>query len=282
MEIGVVSIGTAANIGLTALLIAALAVTSRLCGPAPHLLHNIVAAFGLATAADPALVLVVDICRSNWTTGDAFKLFHHFETRENSGGIGVFLILMIYGAYLILSYILMNVFFFYVYRDGRILDVFRRVEGKEDNFFIPVDLELTITDLQLILHKAESWRGPGSAKRRTIVTDIRVFISPPNAPESVVELGCASHVGVFTNIPPTDTEPERNELHRHFLKLPDGTIVEISGDELRFLQPVPVCNAVDNIVRNCTGVPHAVVDMPVAAPDIPSGEAAAGIAGPDE
>ena len=65
-------------------------------------------------------------------------------------------------------------YFFYCYRlhnNGRLLDVYWRLHGKDREFFIPYDLEMSNQELNYIVTKAEAWRGEEGERRKIAVFD---------------------------------------------------------------------------------------------------------------
>ena len=42
----------------------------------------------------------------------------------------------------------------YIHRDGKILDQWRRINGSFEDFFIPLDLEVTNEEMMFVIHQA--------------------------------------------------------------------------------------------------------------------------------
>ena len=42
----------------------------------------------------------------------------------------------------------------YIHRDGKILDQWRRINGSFEDFFIPLDFEVTDEEMMLIIHQS--------------------------------------------------------------------------------------------------------------------------------
>ena len=51
------------------------------------------------------------------------------------------------------------------------LDIFWRLHGDEDFFFVPYDLEMSNQELSWIIKKAEQWRGEEGERRKTAIYD---------------------------------------------------------------------------------------------------------------
>lgn len=46
-----------------------------------------------------------------------------------------------------------------------------RLNGKDDEFFVPYDLEISLEELTYICRKAEQWRGEEGERRKVSVYD---------------------------------------------------------------------------------------------------------------
>lgn len=46
------------------------------------------------------------------------------------------------------------------------LDVFQRLTAKEDDYFLPQDLEVSIEEMSYTVKKAEQWRGLDGERRK--------------------------------------------------------------------------------------------------------------------
>ena len=60
---------------------------------------------------------------------------------------------------------------FRLHNNGRLLDVYWRLHGKDQEFFIPYDLEMSNQELNYIVNKAEAWRGEEGERRKIAVFD---------------------------------------------------------------------------------------------------------------
>ncbi|GIQ81567.1 hypothetical protein KIPB_002544 [Kipferlia bialata] len=83
----------------------------------------------------------------------------------------------------------------------------------------PMDLEVSVSELEHIVHKAERWRGPKGGRRRTKVADY-VGDGPQDPSLGDQRLVDLTIVTVHRN--------GRFQLYRHFLRRADGAIVEIT------------------------------------------------------
>ena len=126
-------------------------------------MSKFVAFYGIATVLDPLLVCLVDlamhnydcgskddICKINYTdaacncyTGDFAKLWSRMQYDENSGLTGLLVTLMLYFMTAVVSLVLNYSFMVYIYKDARILDLWRRLSAPTEEFFVPHDFEVT-------------------------------------------------------------------------------------------------------------------------------------------
>ena len=98
-----------------------------------------VTAFGVCTAIDPILILMVDLfalnfncssqstaCHTDYTSGgckcfngDFIKLWLRMTQVENSGVTGIFITVMLYVAVFVLSCLLLHEYLVHVHKDSR-------------------------------------------------------------------------------------------------------------------------------------------------------------------
>jgi len=93
-------------------------------------------------------------------TGDAFKLYERFRMDESNGITGVFITVMIYAAMFLLQMFCLYNYFILVHMNGRMLDVFKRLHGTSEDFFVPHDYEISYAELAYICEKAKKWTHP--------------------------------------------------------------------------------------------------------------------------
>jgi hypothetical protein len=201
--------------------------------------------FGIFAVLDPLLVLIVDLIVGNYDCasqpicdvdisaegcfcieGDAFKLAVLTENQSNSAVVGILLTVAIYVLIAALTTVLLYQYFMFVYLNGRIRDLYWRVHGTERTFFLPEDLEIAIEELEWIIVKADKWRNPTGATRKAYVCDYE--LTDPLDPKFKV---VTSHLAIYTV-----EVGGAKKLYRHFLKKPDGCIMEVFGDVSMQLQ----------------------------------------------
>ena len=137
------------------------------CGWFPKYWHSVICWHGMWMMADPLITLIMDgsiELYSRYYFGepvqflDYFALPDYFRRNAYYGnpGIGIYLTFF---EFLVIN--LANVWVFYRYmvfyfKDGRILDLYRRLSGEYNLFFIPADREVSLNYLRWVLTRAKS------------------------------------------------------------------------------------------------------------------------------
>lgn len=222
-EIGIVCLGPIFLIGVMVILCLLSYASQRLLGSFSSLASRFVCAWGMLTIVDPMLIALVDVAMQRWknqtsgVVGDAFKLYWHFFRTDGSGLPGVFLTLFLYIVLMMTASVIFYIYFLRLHMDGRMMDAFQRLNGGDDDFFIPLDNELSHRELQQIVKKAEAWRGPKGERRKAAVYD-HVWKQEGKGQE------VTTHISIHT----LSLDGSRT-LFRQFLRLPDGALVEVRG-----------------------------------------------------
>lgn len=209
-----------------------------LFGHVPETYSRFVAFFGIGAVLNPILILVVDSALRNFDCkskeqcaedfgdadcacheGDAFKLANRFEADEGSAVAGIVLTVFVYSVLMLLAGFLLYVFLLYIHIDGRMLDLYRRLNAPDTIFLVPDDLEISADELNWICAKSSKWRGPDGTRRKIAVCE---YVVTDPLDENIKET--TSHLIIYHV-----TLNGQRELHRHFLRLEDGTIVELFG-----------------------------------------------------
>ncbi|RLN14933.1 hypothetical protein BBJ28_00000897 [Nothophytophthora sp. Chile5] len=238
-EVGLLAVGVLGNTLLFAFLTGIAAAGQRFVGDLPAFGSNFVVCAGIATVLDPLLLLLVDVashhydcaqlseCAASLTAsgcscvdGDWFKLYVRFQAQDGSGLVGVIFVLILYVALTCLSLVGLYAYLLYIHMNGRMLDVYRRVHGQEDAFFVPHDAEISLHELQAVCTQATRWQGPRGTQRKVFVHEYA--LSDPLDP---LFRETNTHVAVH-NVELDGTR----ELHRHFLKTADGAVLELFGE----------------------------------------------------
>lgn len=245
VEVGAVLIGPAFVIACFGIFAGISWLCQVVLGTFPEIPSRFIAYFGLAAMLDPPLIAIVDAAAGRYdcaarfpacaadiasalcecSEGDAWKLPARFVAEEGSPVVGIVLTVFAYLVLMLLAGFGLYAYLLRLHLDGRMIDLFRRLHGEEDRFSIPHDFEVSPSELQWIVSRAHRWRGPRGTTRRVAVCDY--VLSDPLDPafkETTSHL-IIYHAGLDGS----------RELYRHFLRLPDGTLLEIFGSMERQL-----------------------------------------------
>uniref|UniRef100_A0A671KSM9 Uncharacterized protein n=1 Tax=Sinocyclocheilus anshuiensis TaxID=1608454 RepID=A0A671KSM9_9TELE len=203
-------------------------------GSPPSFLSKFIMAAAVWTVLDPLAVFAVDavLGRLSYSAeeplADAAKLYWHFFRTEQSGAAGIIITLFLYSVHCILSFTFLYVYFLRLHNDGRLLDIYLRLHSTEGAFFVPHDMEVSNQELNYIVKKAEQWRGFNGERRKVAVYDYIwteeepvVGLAPPSGTPNT---GCetSTHLSIYT----LHLSGLRHH-YRHFLRQPDGAILEV-------------------------------------------------------
>jgi hypothetical protein len=209
----------------------------------PLVLSKFFAAFGMACVFDPVLTFLVDLlyhnydcesvnsaCIEDYTSnacdcfeGDFIKLWNRMERLEGSGITGGIITIIVYIATTIVSAQLLYHYLVYIHRDGNILDLWRRINAPEEEFFLPHDFEVSSKELAQICKKVKTWRGPsGFTRILTVEDDLE-----PDPSDPYHQRKCKRYII-------TEKDPQGNETtFRQFLMdTASGVILEIFDIDL--------------------------------------------------
>ncbi|CAG9314511.1 unnamed protein product [Blepharisma stoltei] len=200
--------------------------TLLVVGRFPAIGFRIIQCWGIITVIDPIITLIECIIRGfvyDFWDGDSFRLYNYFETWEGNGVIGIMMTLFLYAGMMgIASFCFYN-YFLYVHMNGRLLDIYMRINGPEESFFIPHDGEISKRYLDWICYKARNYRSINGDSRKIAISTFDFTDSY----DSKYNMH-AQHVSVY-NV----ANDRSRTLYRHFVVLPDGAICELSQIEKR-------------------------------------------------
>lgn len=163
--------------------------------------------------------------------------------------------------------LILHQYLLHAHMNGRMLDVWRRLNANEDNFFVPHDLELSAAELQHACVRARKWRGPNGARREVVFYDFHANDeadgpTPAATPRSQSGGGGSGSTNSnsagggaagsrirggrggraahgpgggdgarTTHVVIYDVSVDaKKSLHRQFLRTYDGTILEVFGE----------------------------------------------------
>ncbi|XP_044195851.1 uncharacterized protein ofcc1 isoform X2 [Thunnus albacares] len=215
----------------------------QIFGSLPSFTSKFIMAQGVWTVLNPLAVFAVDAVLGRLAyspdapVGDAAKLYWHFYRADQSGAAGVIITLFLYAVLLLLSITILSIYLLRFHNDGRMLDVFQRLTAKEGTYFLPQDLELSNQELSYIVKKVEQWRGFNGERRKVAVYDHIWTAEDPLVGSAapihnshregypLPEGDTSIHVAVYTLY-----LSGLKQRYRHFLRQPDGAIIEVVGD----------------------------------------------------
>mmetsp|Transcript_19513 Transcript_19513/g.28059 ORF Transcript_19513/g.28059 Transcript_19513/m.28059 type:complete len:1111 (-) Transcript_19513:184-3516(-) len=237
VEFGLVVMGPLGNVFVLSCLVGLAAFFYRYAGYMPDSASQFVAAYGIATFFDPLMIFLVDVighnyscsevdndCKEDYTSracdcfvGDFMKLWNRMENDENSGITGLIITLMVYTATSVTALLILYEYMIHIHKDARILDIWRRVSAPAEEFFVPHDFEMSYEELRSILSRAETWRGAKGSVRKVTMSEYE-----EKDPYDLNFTAITKHYAIYEH----EMDGKRT-LHRHFLMLPDGAIIEI-------------------------------------------------------
>lgn len=240
VEVCAVAIGPLVNI----LVFLAFVQTGRLfysfAGFLPLSCSKFIAAFGVATTLDPLLIAIVDLanhnyncksknaeCAESYTSsachcfeGDFIKLWNRYAYDEGSGITGLIITAILYLGMATISMLLLYEYLVYVHRDARILDLWRRINGADEEFFMPDDFEISGEELHSICTMARKYRGLDGSTRQLDFTE---YDSESNKFMPVLNHESTKHYRIYVHGP----DGRRKQMYRQFVMRLDGSIIEI-------------------------------------------------------
>lgn len=139
---------------------------------------------------------------------------------EGSGLTGLFITILLYLGTIVISSLALYEYLLHVHKDGRILDLWRRITGNNEEFFIPGDYEISGEELQYVLNKAKYWKGPKASRKKIEITE-----GVDRDPDSQYFMGIYKHIMIYEVSP--NSKPI---IFRQFQIQSSGVISEIFHD----------------------------------------------------
>lgn len=168
-------------------------------------------------------------CRAQVPIGDSFKLFWHFRRVDDSGVPGIFLTVFIYTILTFTGAAVLYLYLLKVHMNGRMVDLYQRLTAGEDVYLVPFDTEVSNRELGDIVRKAERWRGQHGERRKVAVYDYVWSEEEVDVDGVIKQAGPGAEVTTHVSVHTLSLDGQR-DLYRHFLRLPDGAIVELFGE----------------------------------------------------
>eukprot|EP00762_Andalucia_godoyi_P001292 ANDGO_04863.mRNA.1 hypothetical protein SPRG_02190 len=150
-----------------------------LLGSFPDIGSRLLFAFGISVFFDPVLIVIVDNAAQEYDYGESFRLYRYYNQVEANGMVGSFLTAFLYSQMMFATCFLLYHYSLRLHMNGRMMDVYYRIHGEEDKFFVPHDMEISMNMFSNILRKAKHWRGQSGALRKTAVRIYEEFAPHP-------------------------------------------------------------------------------------------------------
>lgn len=222
VEVGVVILGTVFCIAWFLFFCGIAYISLRHIGKFPNFIYRWIEAFGLVTILDPIITsiesLIFGLVYENWS-GDCFKLYYYFQEREGNGIAGILMTIFIYAGLIGLSSFMFYNYFLYIHMNGRLMDMYMRLNAMENYFFIPHDSEISKRYLEHVCYKARNYRSINGESRAVVTTSYRL-----NEPYNPAMSQNALHIVIYTIL-----SDRSRKLYRHFVRMPEGAVCELTG-----------------------------------------------------
>lgn len=245
-EVAIVAIGMLGNIVMMLILSLFGVMMYRMTDLMPDGFSKFFAAYGVVIVLDPYLITIIDLiyhnygcnsyseaCKLSYPSaecdcfyGDFVKLYSRMLRDEGSGITGAFITFVLFFSCSVLSLFLLYEYLVYIHRDGRILDLWRRITAPNEEFFIPDDMEVSRDELMLVLSKCRRWIGPAGARRKVVIEE-----AIEKDPEH------KNYLGKYTRYLINEVEKDGSSIvHRQFIMDHTGKILELFEDHKVKLQ----------------------------------------------
>ena len=190
-------------------------------GRFPEMMFRFIQCWGLVTIIDPLVTLVEagiwGAVYGYWEI-DPFRLYNYFETAEGNGVVGILLTVFLYAGMMGFCGFVFYNYFLFIHMNGRLLDIYMRLNGPESRFFIPHDGEVSKRYLEWVCFKARNYRSINGDSRKIAVMNYTISDGFSN-----LHTKGAMHIIVYTV-----ANDMSRAVYRQFLRLTDGAISELS------------------------------------------------------
>jgi hypothetical protein len=142
----VVIVGTLFSLAIFITVATLAFISNNVIGRFPVILYRFIECYGFAVTFDFIFCILETLyfgyVRDDWD-GDAIKLWNYFHKAENNGVVGVFLTIVLYLALFGLCTFFMYNYIVFIHMNGRLLDIYSRLNSPESSFFLPYDSEVS-------------------------------------------------------------------------------------------------------------------------------------------
>ena len=148
-----------------------------------------------------------------------FKLYNYFHEHGGYGEIGVLLTFFIYFSLMIISMLFMYFYIRHAHMNGRLMDVYTRITGPDNIFFVPYDSEVSEQYLKWVCAKAHAYKNLAKDSRKIAM---REYVNTDSHDPSFEEK--TTHILIY-NV----RKNKERTVYRQFIKLPNGSICEVGS-----------------------------------------------------
>jgi hypothetical protein len=172
--------------------------------------------FGFGSMGDGFLIAIVDTAlRAN--EGDFYKLPNYYQNAESSPIAGYIVVIVIYVFFIVVNVLIFYNYIIYLHLNGRLQDIYARLQGDPKVFFLPHDNEISLRHLLWCYYTAIN------NSQRIVVNNIHI-INDYGEPCTVSTLQTSNYI--------TDVSLETS---RTFIRDEIGCIKELTEKEISFL-----------------------------------------------
>ena len=139
-----------------------------------------------------------------------FKLYYYYNKRDGYGYPGVAMTIFWYAVLLFVNLSLLYYYLIFVHMGGRVIDIYHRLSGNVNHFFLPHDEEISLNYLKWVCAKA-----------------LRFNHRVSNSQEEIVDERGNKVMVHFIHVYKFDKETHELYTHRSFIRDYDGSIREI-------------------------------------------------------
>lgn len=107
---------------------------------------------GIYATIDPPLTFFFDTVSLAWDS-DYYKYYNYFLKLEGSGITGIYITIITAVTIMMFSGYCFYRYMVFIYMEGRILDLYRRLSGSYKDFFLPHDNEVSLKYLQWVIER---------------------------------------------------------------------------------------------------------------------------------
>ena len=242
VELGVILCGNLFNTGAFILLMLASRFFQFVKMRIPKIVAIFISSYGLAVMSDFLLIALIDIASLN-TKAEIMKLYNFYNNIDNSGIVGIFIILFLYFGLLIINAFLLYTYLLYIHMDGRIIDIYVRMTADDSQYYVPNDSEVSAQYLKTVLNKIKT-ENQGQFSNPILVSILHYDIKDPSSEkekrftyislykmvrEDIYALDSAS----YNEDLEFNNDSKRLVFYRHFLRNEKGSIIEL-GENIEF------------------------------------------------